>query len=140
MARSVNYLNDSLGVAYINATDWGYEDGEYDEFLGEILWEDFIYDLKSTLQAKYPSLEEDDNWEGNEVHIILSNQQTNIAVSEYMGLVSISVAPKEDWYGNAPSGLALRNTKFIAKFVEETFSDLKKVGCFSNGECIYEAA
>jgi hypothetical protein len=173
MGRSVNYLTEAVGVTYVNATEFGYEDvlecndcgcelycyeteyedgdgcsccdegtfelkQKYSDFQAETDWEIFVEDIKESLTAKYHSLWEEDDWEGNEVHIILRNSQVNIGISEYCGLASISVAVRGDLYEG--EGLAERNAGFIADYIEKTFGNLKKVGSFSNGECIYEAA
>jgi hypothetical protein len=132
MGRSVGYLNNATGVAYVDVSEFD-EDG-FD-------WECFKDNIIYELTKKYPSLWECDKWEGRECHIFLENNQVNIAVSEYMGLASISVAPKDAYeysYDKDLSGLNARNAHYIGKFIEDNFGEYRKIGSFSNGEGVFE--
>ncbi len=130
MARSVSTHTNAIEVVYINGSD-------IDE---DFLWQDFTDDLTEIITKHYPSFEEIDSWNGREVHEILSNNHTVISVSEYCGLISVSISPRENDY--SMDGLAIawtkRNASKMAKLIENNFEALKCVGRFSNGEAVYE--
>jgi len=121
MGRSVNYLSNAVGVTYIDVSKYGYveqvvcpecgtidnfsEEGDfcekcenvalitecvYDELESQLDYENTIEYIKDTIKND-TDLYEVNEWEGNEVHIILSNSEINVATSEYCGLMSISV-------------------------------------------------
>jgi hypothetical protein len=165
MGRSVSTLGNAVAVVYEDVSSFGQtieytcendecendefldengtcehcgheltEKTSYDEWLGQFDFTEWVEYIQETIQDKYNSLECDDAWD-DENHIILSNQFTEVAVSEYCGLASISVRCTDDEY----IGLAERYTKYVGKFVEKTFGNLIKIGTFSNGESVYEA-
>ena len=142
MGRSVNYLNDANLVLYFN-TDWigtDSETGEWSDFLAELDWNDFKENLIYKLQKIAPSLEEANEWEGNEVRIFLENSLIVVALSEYCGLTSLSFRVKEAEYDDEVGRENLAKAwfrKIKPKF--EALAELKKVGRFSNGNCLYEA-
>lgn len=129
MGRSVGYLNNASGVAYIDVRDM--EDS--------FEWDLMVEEIEENLTAKYPSLYSCDEWEGREEHIFLKNNLINIAMSEYCGLATLSVAPRDDFYYSEPhEGLANRMADYVGKYIEETFGEYRKLGTFSNGEGVYE--
>ncbi len=132
MGRSVDFLNNAEGIAYVDVSDF--------DDCGED-WSLFKENITYELMKKYPSLWECSKWEGHECHIILENNQVSVAVSEYCGLASISVAPKDGYeydYSRDLSGLNARNAHYIGKFIEENFGEYRKVATFSNGEAVFE--
>jgi len=113
----------------------------YDEYIAEINFEDFKSEVTTELQDICTEIDE---WEGNEVHILWEGDYTNVAISEYNGLLSLSVAQKDDIFDYCEEDeevkiqeLADKETEKIVKLLEK-FGEYKKIGCFSNGECIYE--
>jgi hypothetical protein len=128
MARSVSYPSDAV-VAF---DDWNCRD-EYD-------WDFQIEDLQWRLKQAYPSLSECDKWLGREDQAIMENGHAYFGVSEYCGLVSIWVVPKDsscDQYGEL-SGIGANWVRQIADGFQKRFGSLVKIGRFSNGESIYE--
>jgi len=115
MSRSVDYLTNASLIAYRyidNETEW--------DFL-----EDDIVDF---LMEKFPSLIKCQRWDGREVKIILENQFTEIGISEYNGIVSISIRPTtslgENWINK----------------IKETFlkvGTMNHMATFSNGEAMF---
>ena len=136
MGRSVDYLNDAEYVGYINF------DSAFSEDNWE--WEEFLDWIERELIAKYPSLCSENKWEGNEVNIILENYSARVGVSSYYGLVSVSIAPIEDYEGR--TALGERWIRQISSGVDKILSEcpwgdsLRKVGRFGNGNCVFEKA
>ena len=132
MGRSVNYLNNSEFKHYINTED----------IQDSWEWEDFQSDIVSTIKEKYKSFSECDEWEGNETKIILENNLAIVGISEYCGLTSISIAPKEfRYYEKDNTALAIKWINSISdnleKLLDKNFDCYRKVGTFSNGESVY---
>lgn len=126
MSRSVNYLDYADHVAYIDAS--GIEH-DYE-------WDDFTDELESRLTDLFPSLETASEWDNNETRIILENHHAVIGLSEYCGLVSVSIRHKDD---DEQVGLHKHWVDSIeSKFL--SIGELKKVGTFSNGEAVFERA
>ncbi|MEK7499025.1 MAG: hypothetical protein AAB649_00275 [Patescibacteria group bacterium] len=111
----------------------------YDEALGSMDWDDFIDGQKYQLKKKFPSFSECDKWLGREDHAIMGNNFAYFGISEYMGLVSLWLVAKEgDYYGDEQAGLRAHWVEQVKeKFVKE-FSELHKLGTFSNGEAVFE--
>lgn len=129
MGRGVSYPHGSL-VAYttFDSTD--------DDYINDINWSDFLDCYKTTLQARYPSLDEVEAWLGNEDRIILENYHVKVGVSEYCGCVALWVLP--DPYEPRFSGLANRTAEYIHAYIEKEFSTIIKVATGSNGVPLYE--
>lgn len=127
MGRSVSYATGATTVAYTTIED--------DEFALEDLKE---Y-VTSMSMEMWPSLYQNEEWIGNEDLALVENSHCKIGVSEYCGLVSIWIVPREwDGYGVDTTGIAEAWCSKIADRFLDTFGDYVKVGTFSNGEGIYE--
>ena len=149
MSRSVSVASGAFSVAYKDCSQFGYitedENGHkldepyYDDALGSMDWDDFIDGLKYQLKKKFASFSECDNWLGREDHAIMENRFAYFGISEYMGLVSLWLVEKEgDDYGDEQAGLRAHWVGQVKeKFVKE-FSELHKLGTFSNGEAVFE--
>jgi len=140
MGRSVNYLNNAEVVLYF---PFDYSD---DVEMDNMNWDDMVENLKCEIKAKLPSYYEvKDKWGNRETRIILENSFCSIGISEYCGLVSLSVAPRENDYENYSEGLAIHHANQIRGTLEKVLHDLglknlRKVGTFSNGEAVFELA
>jgi len=146
MGRSVNYLDNSEVVLYFpfegNEEN---ENGEYDEFFLHMNWDDMINNLQCAIKRKLPSYYETDKWGNRETRIILENNLCSIGISEYCGLCSLSVAPKNNEYDAWHESFALNHAGQIKGTLEKVLCDLglknlRKVGTFSNGEAVFELA
>ena len=146
MGRSVNYLDNSEVVLYFPLDNEYNEEGEFDEFLSEMNWDDIIDNLCYEIKAKLPSYYDvKDKWGNRETRIILENNLCSIGISEYCGLVSLSVAPKNNEYDAWHESFALRHVRQIEGTLEKVLCELglknlHKVGTFSNGEAVFELA
>lgn len=131
MGRSVDYLNNASAVIYCHIDS---ED--------EYAFDDFFDNVKTELQDKYPSLDTCDRWDGRETRIFLESNLVEIGISEYCGLVSVSIRPNqrmganeslaENWISKTEAG--------IRKICSNYSQTLRKVGTFSNGEGVFEKA
>lgn len=65
-------------------------------------FDDFLLDLRQVLDGSagapggkgFPTLRECDRWQGREDHVILENERGEVSVSEYCGIVSVCLAPR----------------------------------------------
>jgi hypothetical protein len=140
MGRSVNYLDNAEVVLYF---PFDYSD---DVEMDNMNWDDMVENLKCEIKAKLPSYYEvKDKWGNRETRIILENNLCSIGISEYCGLVSLSVAPRENDYDTWHESFAIRHTNQIESTLEKVLHDLglknlHKIGQFSNGEAVFELA
>jgi hypothetical protein len=138
MGRSVNYLDNAEVVLYF---PFQYSD---DVEMDNMEWDDMVGNLKCEIIKRLPSYYEvKDKWGNRETRIILENNLCSIGISEYCGLVSLSVAPKNDVYDEWHESFAIRHAKQIEKTLQEVLNylgltSLRKIGSFSNGEGVFE--
>ena len=137
MSRSVNYLNNAEVVLYF---PFEYSDNSEDNILN---WNDLEDNLKYEIKAKLPSYYISDKWDNSETKIILENNLCCIGISEYYGLVSLSVAPKNNeydvWYEQFSKHHALQIKKTLEKCIDYvSLNRLHKIGTFSNGEAVFK--
>ncbi len=97
-------------------------------------WREVLEDVRETLKAEFPSFEDADSWPESESHCILENGLAQIVISEYCGLVSLGIVPRERCTNIATTWCA----ENAAPFVRKTWGKLRKIGTFSNGEAIFE--
>ncbi len=107
-------------------------------------WDYYIEDFRSQMQEAFASLQARDTWIGREDRALLENAFCYVGVSEYMGLVSMWVAPKEANYYSAPGFQSLRDRwidQIRQRFYEVAHTcfgePLKQLGYMSNGEGVY---
>lgn len=129
MARSVATHPHSASDVYLNLS----------EELSGLEFNDEFDSLLSTIQhvliERFPSLRHVSRWQGNENNVILESFRAEVSVSEYCGLVSVCLAPRDPdhpldqhWSNKAVPG-------FI-KALHEAFLTcaLRSIGRASNGE------
>lgn len=149
MGRGVSYLNHAEYVIYFTA-DWineKDENGEYDEFVSGLNWNDFKCNLEYSIKGKLKSYDRCEKWDSNEVSIFLENELCEIAISEYCGLYSLSIRAKDDEFYNSyekvKEGLGKHHANIIRPRLEKALTAggaelLNKIGTFSNGESVFE--
>lgn len=98
-----------------------------------------IHDFRQRLKELFPSVKKADDWIGREDHVLAENRLASFGISEYCGLVSYWIVPKESGYYSddqieplAKRWIASIEDKFVA-----AFGELTKVGSMSNGEGVY---
>jgi hypothetical protein len=162
MGRSVDYLNRATKVAYADVSyfgmspPWDEEAEDFDyiaepvycEHTAEDDWDSFKERLAEGFAKYYPSLDLDfksRNWDG-ETQIIASNKLVEVGLSEYCGLLSLSVRPLDEhpWlnYSQSPIGERFARQVNLDKVLAHALGEeavLRKVGTFSNGESVYRS-
>jgi hypothetical protein len=133
MGRSVNYLNNA---EYINYIDTSSIEENWE-------WNDFVEEITNLIQNKYKSFSECNKWQGNETKIILENNLVNVGISEYCGLTSISIAPRQfRCYEKDNTALAInwinKVSNNMSEMLQKYFDCYRKIGTFSNGESVLE--
>lgn len=115
----------------------------YDEL--RWVWEDFVSGIQYGLSKHYESFDDADEWVGRELRTISQNSMTEIVVSEYCGLASVSIVARYDeGCYDGQDGLrewwTRRMAPHIAQVIRESvyLDELNQIGRFSNGECVYK--
>jgi hypothetical protein len=136
MARSVS---TPCNAAHIEYATFECEDADFasDDF--EFALDDFAEQICKA----FPSASTCDEWVGREDHAVAENSFAYFGVSEYCGLVSMWVLPKDDDYATS-TGLRDRwIDKIEAKFTKVARNSFGQslycAGRFSNGEAIFHA-
>ena len=109
-------------------------------------WRSHVEAFQTTMVQAFPSLSTCDEWLDREDRALLENNYCHIGMSEYCGLVSMWVVPKECTYYDSPGFEGLRDRwidQIGAKFFKTASNcfgkPLSKLGSMSNGEGVYQA-
>ncbi len=131
MSRSVSTPSGAVAIAYKDAS---YIEHEFD-------WDFFKENIVCQLQTAFPSLNDADGWIGREDHIVLDNGHCQITISEYCGLVAVSLVPLEAEYDSEAGldNLHLHWCGQISNKFTSLLGEFNKIGTFSNGEAVFEA-
>ena len=150
MGRSVDYLNKALQVSYFqwpliesynDETDEFEQTDEFEE--GYIVTED----IQECIICEFPEFDRSKKWDGRETSIILKGYGTEIGLSEYCGLASLSIRIDENELDYNDYDEAEYNEQYdkILSWINENwarisagYSQFNKVATFSNGEAIFE--
>lgn len=128
MGRSVSVPSGAIAVAYASFS-------VEDAFDASWEFDACVEGLRQSLVERYPSFRNCERSLGREDRAVAENGHCYVCVSEYCGLVAISVVPKDGPLAEA--GAAKINVQQFAG----CFGDpLVSVGRFSNGEQIFNAA
>lgn len=106
--------------------------------------EDFQYLLdwiREEALNMFPSMSEADYWIGQELHVVAENAHSVVTVSEYFGMVSICLGSnydRQEYWRDPSPGLGKHWREQVSEKFLGTFSELTKIGTFSNGESVYE--
>ena len=133
MGRSVSYPHNAVAVTYRELDT----DESVDEFIAQENWDDLVDWIRETAQKQWSSFSLCDTWLDKEDHAILENGHAYLGVSEYVGIVSVWLVPKDDRYGNYQP-LAHCWCEQIADKFKKTFGTFNRIGTFDNGESVYE--
>lgn len=140
MGRSVSYPNRSEVVIY-TAVDAIFEDDEYNEWATQDAWDNSLDSLVSLSLDAFPSLNECDEWLDDEDHAILENKLVYVGLSEYMGVATVWILPKDNQYYALGVTSANNMKEKLKEIVDSAFSvRLNKIGQFSNGEAVFSKA
>lgn len=155
MGRSVDYLNNAIGVTFFSVdptnsngliNDQDEEGNEIERETNdsdyEFCFDDLLGNITYSLLAKFKSLSKvEKRWDGRETRIILENSHCEIGISEYCSLVSVSIRVKVSDYVNealAENWIKQNWHAMVKTMTENTYHEnLTRIGGFSNGESIY---
>lgn len=125
MSRSVSVPNNAQVVCYRDVS--GFEDSWE--------WDDFVEDIRETCKSEWNSFYDSDSWLDREDHVLLENSLSYVGVSEYCGLASIWIVPKDE---DEVINIAPNWVDQISKKFNKYFGQYRKVATFSNGEAMFE--
>ena len=148
MGRSVDYLNNALQVSYFawpliesynDETDEYEQTDEYED--GYIVTEN----IQESIISEFPEYEYSKKWDGRETAIILTGYGTEIGLSEYCGLATLSIRIdenllayyEEDEYNEQYDKIEAWINENWAK-ISQGYNQYNKIGTFSNGEAVFE--
>ena len=127
MGRSVSTLRDSVINLYADITHIS----DSQEF------EDLIDNIRYEISARYKNMKRTFEHEGENL-IICENGLLEIAISEYCGLLSLSIRAKEGKTKHLGVSTALKMEAYLQKLLKDyTEGVYTKAGTFSNGESVY---
>ena len=132
-------LRDDEGEPVLD--QYGYE--QTDDIALQWHWDFFVEYITETLKKKYPSLVDiGDQWIDNECKVILANDLVNITISEYCGVVAVSIVPVDDLHYYDEQGLAIgwikRVSNGFSELLETNFDGIRKIGTYANGNSVYQ--
>jgi len=148
MGRSVDYLNDAISITYFEWPSIEIYNEETDEFEASNELEDGDIvgdDIKNYIISNFPEFEEVNKFDGRETAIILEGYGTQIGLSEYCGLASLSIRVDEhelpysyddDYNTEYDKVVEWINSNWDQ--ISAPYNRLNKIGQFSNGEAIFE--
>jgi len=100
---------------------------------------EFIDDIRTLVQDRYPSFEPISTWPGREDHAILSNGHALFGISQYCDLISVWIAPNNDAYPELASSWIDRALPGLRALLVRAFPShaCVRVGTASSGESFY---
>jgi hypothetical protein len=135
MGRSVDYLRGARRIAYFDWPKWETEEGEF-EYEAHVF---VVDDIRENIKAELPEFGNEQKWDGRETSIILSGYGTEIGLSEYCGVCSLSIRVNTDEVEG-------EDIEKVEKWIDENWAKVSrfydeyvKVGTFSNGEGVFES-
>ena len=139
MGRSVDYLSNAIKVNFfpwpvvqVENEDGYFVDGEELEDAQFV-----IEEIRESIKSNFPGFRNANNWPSREVHVILEGYGTEIGLSDYCGLSSLSIRVSDDTDGDHYDQVAEwvdKNWPEIGKY----YNVYNRIGRFSNGEGVYE--
>ena len=148
MGRSVDYLNRALHVSYFAWPVIEIYNDETDQFEISDQYEDsdiVVENIQESVISEFPEYEYCSKYDGRETAIILTGYGTEIGLSEYCGLATLSIRIdenllayyEEDEYNEQYDKIEAWINENWAK-ISQGYDQYRKVGTFSNGESVFE--
>lgn len=133
MGRSVATPSNAVATIYLDIS------GDVDHDTGEFDWEWFIDDIRDVIKERYGTFEDEDTWMGGEIRTILENGHARIAVSDYCGIVSVSLVPVEDHENHLAKNWCDRISNGFYSHMADRYpkTALIRQGTMSNGVSVY---
>ena len=130
---------------YVNIYDIYRSEDDEEVELNDWHWDDFKTAMVETFM-QFPSVEETDEWIGDENHVLAKNGLAKFGISEYCGLVSVWAVPNEETYNQYGDYINLEHfsqnwlTKSWPKVENRWPNRMVKGGTYSNGISFYRKA
>lgn len=149
MGRSVDYLNRALQVSYFEWPLIEYFNEETEEYEKTDEYEEsfiVIEGIQEGIISEYPEFSRSKKYDGRETAIILTGYGTEIGLSEYCGLATLSIRIdensldnyyEEDEYNEQYDKIEAWINENWAK-ISQGYDQYRKIGTFSNGEAVFE--
>jgi hypothetical protein len=146
MGRSVNYLNRALLISYFEWPVMEIYNDETDQFEISDQYEDSDIvkeNIQESIISEFPDYDYCKKWDGSETAIILKGYGTEIGLSEYCGLATLSIRIDENEldrfieYQEQYDKIEAWINENWAK-ISQGYNQYNKIGTFSNGESVYE--
>ena len=148
MGRSVDYLNRALHVSYFAWPVIEIYNDETDQFEISDQYEDsdiVVENIQESVISEFPEYEYCSKYDGRETAIILTGYGTEIGLSEYCGLATLSIRIdekeldyyEEDEYNEQYDKIEAWIHENWAK-ISQGYDQYHKIGTFSNGESVFE--
>lgn len=124
---------------------WMYSQWEEDS---QHSWDDLKEWVRETLENTWPSFESADErstgygWRDENI-VLMQNAHSEVSISEYCGVVAISLAPRSDfdyYYSEEVSvaNLGARWRQSISEKFNKIFGTMHRLGGFSDGTSVYQ--
>lgn len=132
MGRSVSTHRHAIATKYVHLET---PDDSHDlSWEWECFKEDVINELSEAIESLCPC----DRWQDHEDHIVLENDQYEVSISEYCGLVAICLAPREPYEDPADPLERAATVSVFEETLKRSFQTLEPLGRFSNGEQAFQ--
>lgn len=132
MGRSVATPSNSVTDAFFLLGDDIVDNHEF---------EDVIQNLTERVCRRFPSMRPTRGWLERESRIIAENEHGQVTVSEYCGIVAVSLVP-QDFYDahlrNIGVSWCCQISDAFRTLINENFHGLRPVARASNGEMAYK--
>jgi hypothetical protein len=141
MGRSVSYLSRAQRVAYFEWPKVEVYDEKTEEFSESDTLEDYdivVEDIQETIKSEFPEFDNAKKSDDRETLIILEGYGTQIGLSEYCGLASLSIRVDSFFEDEEDQEKILEWIEENWEKVSNPWNKLQKLGTFSNGEGIYQ--
>jgi hypothetical protein len=135
MSRTVATARNSVSIVYFPVTYSEHSEEENEQNYVLFEFDELIEDVRNMVGEKYPSFQKCDKWLDREVHAILENDHAYITISEYCGLVSLCLVPKEESALSEPWCYKVAGS--WSAWLNKKFGGLVKTGTASNGEAFF---
>ena len=116
-------------------------DEETEEFSASDTLEDYdvvVEDIQEVIKSEFPEFDNAKRYDGDETLIILEGYGTQIGLSEYCGLASLSIRVDSFFEDEEDQEKILEWIEENWEKVSNPWNKLQKLGTFSNGEGIYQ--
>jgi hypothetical protein len=150
MGRSVDYLNRALHVSYFEWPLIEFYNEITDEYEKTDEYEEYYFvkeNIQESVISEFPQYDYCDKYDGRETAIILKGYGTEIGLSQYCGLATLSIRIDENEldYSNYDEQEYNEQYDKIEAWINENWAKIsqgydqyRKIGTFSNGEAVFE--